>query len=486
MHKIKISSKSKAAYFLTLSILMFLSMLLGGCKGDVGETFKLTVEMSGVGSGRVSSSPAGIFCETDCLENYNSESIVSLTAIPYSGSIFSGWSGGMCSGTGTCTVSMNNDMLVTANFNLATVEPITLITPYAYEFDMGEVRDIFNAQYSNIPWGQVHDGLDIYPDGDLKPFQAVCTGQVYRIYTLDEQVIMLIACDSNYMAEYNFEGQAPGTGQTQRNNISVVAGQSVSQGHTIGYLYAPNISAHVHLTLYKNGVPKCPAPYFSQQANNSILNLVSVAHQDVTMCLSGDVTPPFLIAPYLNEADMTEIKTGFSSDNSHSPWGGGHDGFDIYPNADLKPFQASCTGTVDKVQLRQDSVDANWEVDVLIVCDNYVVDPDLGGYFIPLSVDYIFETMSQNQTDGLTQFGNISVVEGQTITQGDIVGYLNAVDEESHLHFSLLQYGASEFITYGVTSITLCAETHFSTQAKNSMLNLLHVAWPSANMCYQQ
>jgi hypothetical protein len=44
--------------------------------------------------------------------------VVTLTATAASGSTFAGWSGGGCSGTGTCTVTMTADKSVTANFDL--------------------------------------------------------------------------------------------------------------------------------------------------------------------------------------------------------------------------------------------------------------------------------------------------------------------------------------------------------------------------------
>jgi beta-lactam-binding protein with PASTA domain len=43
---------------------------------------------------------------------------VTLTAQPAAGSTFGGWSGGGCSGTGTCTVTTNADTTVTATFSL--------------------------------------------------------------------------------------------------------------------------------------------------------------------------------------------------------------------------------------------------------------------------------------------------------------------------------------------------------------------------------
>jgi hypothetical protein len=366
-----------------------------------------------------------------------------------------------------------------------TAPPSNLITPYVNESDMTDIRDGFSSDKSSSPWDFVHDGFDIYPQGDLKPFQAVCSGRVHWIYTGSEQVIVMLACNSTFTAEYNFETQSPQTGQTQLDNIIVVENQEVSQGDIIGYLYAPNENAHVHFTLHKNWIPSCPEPYFGLDARNSMLNLLRVTFPDADMlCYGGDVTPPPLVTPYINESDMTEINAGFSSDNSISPWGFVHDGIDIYPQGDLKPFQASCSGIVDSVELRQANPGPNWQVEVLIECNNYVSDLDKGGYFIPFSVDYVFEPMSSIQTDGETQLANITVNQGDTVSQGGIIGYLYATNVNAHVHFGLVQFGSSAFSTLGVPSIPLCPEPHFSTEGKDSILNLLHVVWPSANMCY--
>ena len=107
----------------------------GGCSGTgncvvtmnndltVTATFQLiqktlSINKSGTGSGNITSSPAGINCGSDCSETYNQGTSVTLTATPVSGSTFSGWSGGNCSGTGNCVVTMNNDLTVTATFKL--------------------------------------------------------------------------------------------------------------------------------------------------------------------------------------------------------------------------------------------------------------------------------------------------------------------------------------------------------------------------------
>ena len=76
----------------------------------------LTVNKDGDGGGTVTSSPAGIDCGLDCTEAYNEGTMVMLTASPDLTSTFGGWSGA-CSGTGTCTVTMDASKSVTATFD---------------------------------------------------------------------------------------------------------------------------------------------------------------------------------------------------------------------------------------------------------------------------------------------------------------------------------------------------------------------------------
>jgi hypothetical protein len=83
------------------------------------QPYTLSVYRGGTGSGNVTSSPNGIICGSNCAAAYNSGTVVTLTAAPDGGSIFAGWSG-VCSGTGSCTVTMNAAKAVTATFILKT------------------------------------------------------------------------------------------------------------------------------------------------------------------------------------------------------------------------------------------------------------------------------------------------------------------------------------------------------------------------------
>jgi alpha-tubulin suppressor-like RCC1 family protein/subtilisin family serine protease len=68
----------------------------------------------GTGSGTVTFLPGGS-CKGNCTPYYGAGTVVTLTATADPGSIFTGWSGA-CTGTGTCTVLINADETVSAQF----------------------------------------------------------------------------------------------------------------------------------------------------------------------------------------------------------------------------------------------------------------------------------------------------------------------------------------------------------------------------------
>ena len=92
------------------------------------QKFQLSVNRLGTGKGTVTSSPAGINCGSDCLENYANGTIVTLKATQASGSTFTGW-GGACSGKASCTVTLRQDQAVTATFNTVAGVPASIKVP---------------------------------------------------------------------------------------------------------------------------------------------------------------------------------------------------------------------------------------------------------------------------------------------------------------------------------------------------------------------
>ena len=84
--------------------------------GPAGPGETINVSTSGTGDGTVTSNPVGINCPTGCEAELNSGASVTLTATPEPGSAFAGWSGGGCSGTGSCQVILNSATAVDAEF----------------------------------------------------------------------------------------------------------------------------------------------------------------------------------------------------------------------------------------------------------------------------------------------------------------------------------------------------------------------------------
>ena len=80
----------------------------------------LNIHRGGLGSGTVTSVPAGISCGSYCYSSFPNHTSITLTATPTAGSSFSGWSGA-CVGTGMTVnvVLITKSTSCTANFTLA-------------------------------------------------------------------------------------------------------------------------------------------------------------------------------------------------------------------------------------------------------------------------------------------------------------------------------------------------------------------------------
>ena len=95
------------------------------------NAYALRVAPEGTGSGEIDSSPAGIDkCGRptgSCEAPYEDGTVVTLTAKPAADSSFVGWSGGGCSGTGTCQVTVSTETDVSAAFSK--VSPPTPASP---------------------------------------------------------------------------------------------------------------------------------------------------------------------------------------------------------------------------------------------------------------------------------------------------------------------------------------------------------------------
>jgi hypothetical protein len=180
-----------------------------------------------------------------------------------------------------------------------------------------------------------------------------------------------------------------------------------------------------------------------------------------TASITLDTTPPIMITPYKNSADMQSIHA-FSSSAS-APWGFEHTGIDCWPNGNLKPFQAVCSGVVDRLELYYAETISEWHVNVGIK------------YNDTYTVLYLFEPGPlSTRSDAETQLANIRVSLGQHVSQGDIIGnFYTTGGDWAIVHFGLTEDG-----------VWICPEPYFTSEARDSILSLLHVLYPGANMCY--
>ncbi len=92
------------------------------------KRFQLALTFVGNGNGTVSGLPDRTPCPLGCGVAYDAHTMVTLTATAGSDSTFAGWSGGGCSGTGTCVVTMDAAVSVTAAFAL---QPAVLTVAFA-------------------------------------------------------------------------------------------------------------------------------------------------------------------------------------------------------------------------------------------------------------------------------------------------------------------------------------------------------------------
>jgi serine protease AprX len=126
------------------------------------EQYSLTIVKRGSGSGKVTTTVAGIDCGADCSELYPQGTVVTLKALPDAESAFGGWSGCTSSFGRTCRVKMAADKAVTATFE----GPIfTLTSPNGGEVWTAGIRKKITWSYTGNPGLYVR--LELLKGGSL-------------------------------------------------------------------------------------------------------------------------------------------------------------------------------------------------------------------------------------------------------------------------------------------------------------------------------
>jgi len=84
------------------------------------DSYHLNLFFTGGGFGMITTNPEGLACNTNCSGEFPVNSTVTLHPTPLEYSLFTGWTGGACSGTGNCDVTMNGVTDATASFAIDT------------------------------------------------------------------------------------------------------------------------------------------------------------------------------------------------------------------------------------------------------------------------------------------------------------------------------------------------------------------------------
>jgi hypothetical protein len=184
--------------------------------------YTLTVSKAGSGSGSVTSQPAGINCGAVCSYAFDGGTTVTLTATPVAGVSFAGWSGGGCSGTSTCTLTISTDQPVTATFDLlppsnpptattsaasslftsgatlnGTVNPLSQATTYHFEYGTS------TAYGSRAPASDAAVGSDGADHSVSRAVSGLVASTTYHY-----RVVATNATGTSYGADRTFATQA--------------------------------------------------------------------------------------------------------------------------------------------------------------------------------------------------------------------------------------------------------------------------------------
>lgn len=181
----------------------------------------LSIAKIGTGTGTITRTGGAINCGSTCSESMSPGTIATISATPAVGSIFAGWSGGICSGAGACSFSVTTTTTVTANFSATTGGGRTS-TPLL-ETNLGEVAGTMRYYTVNVP--SRAKNLIIQTSGGIGDVDLyVKLGQIPTTSDAD--------CESNHSGNEEtciFPSPAPGTyyitlrGDTSYSGVTVAA-----------------------------------------------------------------------------------------------------------------------------------------------------------------------------------------------------------------------------------------------------------------------
>ena len=155
----------------------------------------LTVAKGGSGSGTVMSSPAGISCGPTCSASFADGAAVTLSATPATGSTFTGWSGGGCSGTSTCQVTLTASTSLTATFTKKKKRDTTKPKVTSVKVKVNHGKRTAKVTFHGTDPGHGSKGLRFRCKLDKKSFKSCKSPKLYKHLSHGKHTVQVKAID---------------------------------------------------------------------------------------------------------------------------------------------------------------------------------------------------------------------------------------------------------------------------------------------------
>lgn len=208
---------------------------------DFNLSVTLTVSTSGVGSGTVTSASANINCGATCTKSYSVSPFATetLTATPAAGSYFIGWSSTACSGTSTCSLTVDDNISVIAQFG----------TAYTITVNAGAGGTITPGTSSVVPSGSTPT-YTITPDPTYRVVSATLDGTTNIMSQLvtsgSDKTYTFSAVGANHTLAVTFSNKYTITVNAGANgSISPGTSSTITAGSTPLYTITPATGYHV-------------------------------------------------------------------------------------------------------------------------------------------------------------------------------------------------------------------------------------------------
>ncbi|MFX0063466.1 MAG: hypothetical protein ACFFC7_14915 [Candidatus Hermodarchaeota archaeon] len=195
--------------------------------------------------------------------------------------------------------------------------PASIITPFVYEDNVTTVNEAY-SDTENCPWKFVHQGIDFFTFNN-SPFQAVADCKLtekvklYNTGNGEWQVNVRLEYNSDVWFSYAFEPDSANElhGDQQLAMIPHAEGIQLKKGDLLGNLLSVNDGAHVDWSIFIYDTNVCPAPFFTPEAYQSVLNTIKQTNATWEMCYCNCNQMPVFIINTITDT-ITVVKSPWS------------------------------------------------------------------------------------------------------------------------------------------------------------------------------